>query len=186
MPDAFRIMGAIWDSNTVPTSGGLSLALGSVPRNSGTSIWAASGTKTISDTWFQQQNQLGQGYALKCMGVAIYWDDAAAPADKVKCWRDGVMFLKVRDTEYFKLPLDRITGGSGASGFAVTTASTTTISYAANGVPDPRAVWSFMPDSFDVVDTNRIDWWIEYSAAPAPTAAVKFRAYLLGELTRIL
>mgnify|MGYP003386556122 CR=1 FL=1 len=181
----------IFDSERIATSGTTELFLFATPIGQGTSAHVGSGTKKLVDTNMRQGGMLSRGQAHKAMGLRVKFKPTTANlttnnADIEIAQRTGLLELKIGDSKKIEQQLIDFNGGVGVDGFATSTASTTTVTSAHNGVAATEAIWWFKDVPVWFIEGQNIECRLSWPSAPSLTTAlivtVQFEGYLFGDI----
>lgn len=175
----------LYDSGTVATSATTRISFFTIALNNGTTAFG-SGVKTLVDTNLRQASQLPMGWHFDVYAFALaFWSTAATQAaDIALCLHNAYLrFIMGGSVEWFLAPAKMVLGGLGVDGFSATTATTTTIQGAHNGVAHPDAIEKLsLP--IPIEGGESFEGELVFPAAPTPTAAVAVQLFMRGELLR--
>lgn len=102
-------------------------------------------------------------------------------SDIVKLMKQYVARLVIGTKTYLEAPLDFFPSPGGITGFATTTATTTTIKQFSNGVPGHGNTFALASDySVKIESTERFEVNLIGTTGFTSTAAIFLRCYLLG------
>jgi hypothetical protein len=101
------------------------------------------GSKTRQDTNMTQVQQLPNPQHFNCTSLQFYFSSRMNAVDTGTFLDTYYCEFWIGDKIYAQGPLSKFPAGAGLSGFAATTASTTTITAMSNGFPSPVAVVDF-------------------------------------------
>ena len=177
-----------YDSARHATTGHTALSFFIDPIGGGTSPHTNSGVKTKLDTNMKDR-KFGPNQKMEVVGIRVkYKPTAVAPAtqaaDLQLIMNTGLLTIKVGDAVFIEQQLWDFNAGVGpAAGFAATTAATTSIAFAANGITQGENFWKLYELGFAIEEGEQIDAVMSWPAAVTITTATVITLQLEGRYT---
>lgn len=186
-----KLFAPLYDSQRHATTGHTELPFFLEAIGQGTSAHVGSGSKKLVDTNLRQGGRLSAGQRASVIGIRVKFKQTdytvvTNPTDIQKIQSTGTLEIKIADSKKIEQQLVDFNAGVGLTGFAATTASSTSIFGVSNGNPDVGNFWKLYDVPFDILEGQQIEATMRWPAAVTITTAtvitLQLEGYLWGDL----
>lgn len=131
-------------------------------------------------TNLQQAGQVPNGQKFTVFGMGFATLNTGL-VDLLALMSGYAAVLTIGSKEYLEAPMEFWPAGAGVSGYATTTATTTTIAAVNNGTPNPGAIQALSPENaIEIPGGLQFNVTLVGAATFTAAAAVTIRCYLIG------